>query len=127
MNRPWITAQDVRTYTSSDKVKARSDAQLAYDIARAERYVIYYTHNNFEDCVSLPDDVQKATVMLAEAYAKQEINLKDGAMESETFDDYAYTIKSDSDIVDGLNIRILLDDYVIKPGSGTINMRLRKL
>ena len=43
MQRPWVQPAEVKEYSESAKVSARSDVRLAYDIARAERYVIYHT------------------------------------------------------------------------------------
>ena len=60
MERPWVKPQQVKEYTSSPEVKNRSDTQLAYDIARAEKYVIFHTHNQFkaaEYSSKLPSDV----------------------------------------------------------------------
>lgn len=74
MERPWVKPEQVKDYTSSSKVLQRSDTQLAFDIARAEKYVIYYTHNQFkapEYSNRLPPDVTRAVILLAEAYAKQ--------------------------------------------------------
>ena len=85
MKRPWIEPPQIREYTSSPKVEARTDSQLAYDIARAERYVIFHTHNRFdsEEYESgLPSDVTMAVILLAEAYAKQAIVQKEGALSS---------------------------------------------
>ena len=48
MQRPWVQPAEVKEYSESAKVAARSDVRLAYDIARAERYVIYHTHNRFD-------------------------------------------------------------------------------
>ena len=44
MQRPWVQPAEVKEYSESAKVAARSNVRLAYDIARAERYVIYHTH-----------------------------------------------------------------------------------
>ena len=46
--RPWVTPQEVRDYSEIPSVQKRSDTRLAVDIARAEQYVITYTHNTFE-------------------------------------------------------------------------------
>ena len=84
MKRPWIEPAQVRDYTSSPKVEARTDTQLAYDIARAEKYVIFHTHNSFDSAEyekELPPDVTMAVILLAEAYAKQAIVQKEGALE----------------------------------------------
>lgn len=129
MERPWIQPQEVKDYSDSAKVKARSDAQLKFDIARAEKHVIFLTHNTFstEEYATLPSDVRMAVVLLAEAYAKQSIAQKDGIMTSETFDDYSYTIDTEVDLDAKLGIGPLLDDYVLEPSKGKVTMKLRKL
>ena len=81
MQRPLVQPAEVKDYSESAKVAARSDVRLAYDIARAERYVIYHTHNRFdteEYEKELPQDVRMAVILLAEAYAKQAITQKEG-------------------------------------------------
>lgn len=130
MERPWVNPEQVRNYSGSDKVKARSDAQLAYDIARAEKYVIYHTHNKFkaaEYSSRLPPDVIMAVILLAEAYAKQAVAQRDGVKKSETFDDYSYTIDTDSNIEDNLGLKAMLEEYVLPEDSGKVTMKLRKL
>lgn len=130
MNRPWITPEQVKKYSSSEKVKARSDKQLAFDIARAEKYVIFHTHNKFnapEYESELPSDVTMAVILLADAYAKQAITQKDGAMSSETFDDYSYTVDTDSDLADSLGLGAMLDEYILPEDNGKVVMKLRKL
>ena len=47
--RPWVTPQEVREYSELPAVQSRSEARLAVDIARAEQYVITYTHNDFAE------------------------------------------------------------------------------
>lgn len=130
MQRPWVKPEQVRSYSSSSKVQDRSDEQLAFDIARAEKYVIFYTHNKFDSeeyANGLPSDVTMAVILLAEAYAKQAITQKDGAMSSETFDDYSYTLDTDSDIAERLGLGTMLDEYVIPEDNGKVVMKLRKL
>jgi len=130
MDRPWVKPEQVRSYSDSDKVKARSDTQIAYDIARAEKYVIYNTHNKFkaaEYSSRLPPDVTMAVILLAEAYAKQAIAQRDGVKKSETFDDYSYTIDTDSNIEDNLGLKAMLKEFVLPEDSGRVTMKLRKL
>ncbi|EJW90353.1 hypothetical protein YqbG, partial [gut metagenome] len=45
--RPWVTPKEVREYSEIEAVQKRSDTRLTVDIARAEQYVITYTHNSF--------------------------------------------------------------------------------
>lgn len=130
MNRPWVKPSQVKDYTSSKKVMERSDTQLAFDIARAEKYVIFHTHNDFtsaEYCSSLPSDVTMAVILLAEAYAKQAIAQQEGLKKSETFDDYSYTMDTDTDLADNLGLGALLDEYVLPEDNGKVIMKLRKL
>ncbi len=130
MKRPWILPDEIREYTSSQKVKDRTDSQLAYDIARAEKYVIFHTHNKFdsEEYESgLPSDVTMAVILLAEAYAKQAIVQREGALSSETFDDYSYTVDVGADIVDSLGLGAMLEEYVLSQDQGKAVMKLRKL
>lgn len=130
MERPWVKPEQVKEYTSSPEVKNRSDTQLAYDIARAEKYVIFHTHNQFkaaEYISKLPSDVIMAVILLAEAYAKQAIVQKNGAMSSETFDEYSYTIDTNFDIADSLGLGAMLEEYVLPEDSGKTVMKIRKL
>lgn len=130
MKRPWIEPQQIRDYTASPKVGARTDSQLSYDIARAERYVIFHTHNRFDSeeyDSGLPSDVTMAVILLAEAYAKQAITQKEGAVKSETFDDYSYTVDTESDIADSLGLGTMLAEYVLPEDHGRVVTKLRKL
>ena len=130
MERPWVKPEQVKDYTSSSKVLQRSDTQLAFDIARAEKYVIYYTHNQFkapEYRNRLPPDGTRAVILLAEAYAKQAIAQKDGMKKSEAFDDYSYTLDTDSNIADSLGLGAMLEDFVLPEEKGKVIMKLRKL
>lgn len=130
MIRPWVTPEEVKKYSDSDKVQARSDEKLAFDIVRAEKYVIFNTHNKFdteEYEESLPEDVKMAVILLSEAYALKSISVKEGTKTSETFDDYSYTLDLNADELESLGLGPLLDEYIITPQSGKINMKLRKL
>ena len=68
--RPWVTPQEVREYSEVPAVQQRTDARLAIDIARAEQYVITYTHNEFLNEEEIPPAVKSAVILLAEAYAR---------------------------------------------------------
>lgn len=129
MTRPWVKPEDVRDYSSSAKLRERSDDQLKFDIARAEAYVIYYTHNDFSGidyATKVPDDIRIAVIVLAEAYAKQAILQKEGSLNSETFDDYSYTASTDTQIADSLGLGVMLDAYTLD-SKGTATVKLRKL
>lgn len=127
MERPWVKPEQIKEYSTSSKVKKREEVQLSYDIAKAEKYVIYYTNNKFdaEEFINkLPKDVIMAVILLAESYAVKAIN---GTMSSETFDDYSYTINKDTNELENLGIGPLLEDYIIEKTKGKIVMKLRKL
>ena len=130
--RPWVLPKEVKAYTDIEAVQQRKKEKLEMDIARAEQYVITYTHNRFEGYDKIPGPVRTAVILLAEAYASYANQLKKtggGAVKSETFDDYSYTAGEGTfeDFVKALDLAALLDDFVIKQASGTITMRMRRL
>jgi hypothetical protein len=129
LDRPWVTPEQVREYSISDKVKERTDQQLKADIMRAESYVIYHTHNQFKDKIydqGIPEDVAMAVILLAEGYALTSVNQVNGAMASESFDDYSYTMDTDVDLIERLQLGPMLAPYVLTD-NGKVIMRLRKL
>lgn len=124
--RPWVTPQEVKDYSEIPAVQQRSDARLTVDIARAEQYVITYTHNSFESYEEIPQAVKTAVLILAEAYAHNSIiAAKD--VKSETFDDYSYTAESSQISLDALDLAALLDDFVVSQANNGVTMRLRRL
>ena len=68
--RPWVTPQEVRDYSEIKSVQERTEARLEVDIARAEQYIITYTHNTFEIEEEIPSSVKAAVIILTEAYAR---------------------------------------------------------
>lgn len=125
-NRPWVTPQEVRDYSEIPSVQKRSDARLVVDIARAEQYVITYTHNTFESFKEVPQPVKTAVLILAEAYGHNAaLAAKD--VKSETFDDYSYTSESSQISVDGLDLAALLDEYVVAEPRNGVTLRMRRL
>lgn len=124
--RPWVTPDELREYSEIKAVQNRTDARLRIDIARAEKYIITYTHNDFSSFDKVPEEVRTAVILLAEAYGNRAVAISNDK-KSETFDDYSYT-SSDFEInIDSLDIAALLDDYVVTEPKNTVNMRLRKL
>lgn len=125
--RPWATPDDVREYTDRANVKARTDAKLAVDITRAEQYVIAYTKNDFADAdkfPKVPEPVKTAVILLAEHYGFTARS--GGMMKSETYDDYSYTA-AEGTLIDLLDLRPLLDAFVVTAPKGGVTMKLRKL
>jgi hypothetical protein len=125
-DRPWVTPQEVKDYSEILDVQQRSDTRLAVDIARAEQYVITYTHNTFADYEEVPQPVKTAVLLLAEAYGyNAAIAAKE--VKSETFDDYSYTTESSQISIDTLDLAALLDDYVITEPRHSVTLRMRRL
>lgn len=130
--RPWVLPEEVRAYSEIEAVQKRSEERLEVDITRAEQYVISYTRNRFEDYKTIPAPVRTAVILLAEMYAAYSGQLKKtggGAVKSETFDDYSYTVGEGAfeDLVKALGLGGLLDDFVVPQASGNITMRMRRL
>lgn len=126
--RPWVTPQEVRDYSEIKSVQERTDERLAVDITRAEQYVITYTHNAFKDVEEIPPAVKTAVILLAEAFARSATSkfIKEG-LQSETFDDYSYTVADGSVNYDSLGLAGLLDDFVIAEPNHGVTMRMRRL
>lgn len=129
VSRPWITPEEVKEYTDLKEVQERSETKLKFDITRAEMKIISITNNKFDtdDYTELPDSVKMATVLLAEAYAKNAVEAAKKNIKSETFDDYSYTVESSTIDIDSIDLDGLLDEYMIEKGSGKIVMNLRSL
>lgn len=124
--RPWVKPEEVKEYSEIPAVQNRSDTRLAVDIARAEQYVITYTHNSFKDAAEVPQAVKTAVMILAEAYGHNAM-LAAKEVKSETFDDYSYTAESSQINIDGLDLAALLDEYVIKEPRNGVTLRMRRL
>lgn len=124
--RPWVTPQEVKDYSEIKAVQERNDTRLAVDIARAEQYIITYTHNKFEGEEEIPPAVKTATLILAEAYGHNAI-VSSKEVKSETFDDYSYTAEAKSISVEALDLAALLDDFVITEPRNGVTLRMRKL
>ncbi len=123
--RPWVTPQEVREYSELPAVQSRGEARLAVDIARAEQYVITYTHNDFAEG-ALPPAVKTAVLLLAEFYAQNAVT-SGQTIKSETFDDYSYTTETVAASIEKLDLAALLDEYVKPNARCGVTMRMRKL
>lgn len=126
--RPWVTPKEVREYSEIPSVQKRTNAKLRVDIARAEQYIITYTHNKFEEYEEIPEEVRAAVLILAEAYARCATSrfITQG-VKSETFDDYSYTADEGVIDYDNLGLAGLLDEYVIAEANCGVTLRLRRL
>lgn len=128
-SRPWVTPEEVKSYTDHKEVLGRDTQKLEMDIARAEMKVISITNNRFGDegYQKLPVPVKMAVILIAETYAKNAVEKAKVQIKSETFDDYSYTAEKAEIGLDSLDLDGLLHDFIIAPGRGNITMRLRKL
>jgi hypothetical protein len=127
--RPWVTPQEVKAYSDYPEIQNRSDAKLETDITRAEEYVIAYTNNTFADGTaypSIPPAVKTAVILLAEAYGYNS-HAATATMKSETFDDYSYTAEVKTIDIERLDVKALLDGYIVVAARSGITMRMRKL
>lgn len=124
--RPWVMPGEVKDYSEIPAVQQRSDARLTVDIARAEQYVITYTHNSFEDGEEIPQSVKTAVLILAEAYGHNAV-IAAKEVKSETFDDYSYTAETSQISIEGLDLAALLDDFVKTEPRNGVTLRMRKL
>lgn len=127
-NRPWVTPQEVKEYSEIPAVQKRSDARLTVDIARAEQYVITYTHNTFGDMDAVPPSVRAAVLILAEAYARSATSkFITSGLQSETLDDYSYTAADGTVDYGSLGLAALLDEFVNAAPTHGVTMRMRRL
>lgn len=72
MNRPFITPDNLRDFTSYESVRKRYDERLAGDISRAELYAMDFCGQDFSDIQegSLPAErLVLAVTLIAEMYA----------------------------------------------------------
>ncbi len=125
-DRPWVTPEEVKEYSEIPAVQQRSDTRITVDIARAEQYVITYTHNSFQDEKEIPPAVKTAVLILAEAYGYN-AGMAAKEIKSETFDDYSYTAETSQINIETLNLAALLDSFVKTEPRNSVTLRMRKL
>ena len=125
--RPWITPEQVREYSETPEVVARTDTKLTVDISRAEQYILTTHNKELLDMDELPESVKTACILLAEAYAHNAALTSSKTLKSETFDDYSYSADHSDIEVRNLDLAALLDDYVVAAANGTVTMRMRRL
>lgn len=129
VQRPWVTPDEVKAYTSHKDVQDRPDEKLKFDIARAELKVISITNNRFdgEEYEEIPEPVKMAVILAAEAYAKNTVESTKKQIKSETFDDYSYTAEASTIGLDALDLEELLADYIVTRGMGKVVMKMWSL
>lgn len=129
VQRPWITPDELKAYTSYKEVSERQAEKLAFDISRAELKVMRITNNKFDsdEYEELPEPVRMAVMLVAEAYAKNVVESTKKQLKSETFDDYSYTAESSTINLESLGLDELLADYIQAKGIGKVVMVMRSL
>lgn len=125
--RPWITPEDVRSYSDYECVQKRADEKLKVDISRAELYISSYTNRDFSGDGELPDAVRTAAILLAEYYAYGAV-ARGGDIKSETLDDYSYTLgDASAPTLEAIGLSSLLDPYKQVAAKGTVTLHLHAI
>jgi len=124
-----ITPQDVREYTTSKKIKRRTDEQLQVDIYRAELKLQAVTGRKLDDPIfdPLPANVKIFLILWTEYYSLS-ADVESTTKKSETFDDYSYTNYNGVTVKEPESLD-LIKDYIKDNGEvGTqLFMRMRRL
>lgn len=123
---PWLTPLDVQQYSEIEAVQKREPHRLETDIARAQSYIINYTHDDFKLYLDLPTAVKTAALLIAEAYAYNSA-IAANSIKSETFDEYSYTVETSQIEIESLDVSALLAPYVRPVTHNDITLRLRRL
>ena len=126
MERPFVTPEEVKSYTDFDTVKNRDDEKLKIDIMRAESHIIALTHNDFKDYDEIPMDIKTAIIIVADCIANNAVE-QTTEMSSETYDDYSYIRKQNITAVEDLDIACLIEPYIKDATTGKVGFKLRAL
>lgn len=128
---PLITPKDVRDYTTSSKVKGRTDGQIETDISRAEKKLENMTNRKIDDVIFQDQkyikDVKTFLILWSEYYGAAS-DFESVGIISETFDDYSYR-KSEATAVPIPDTYYLIEDLIDDGAQiGTeVFMRMRRL
>lgn len=124
-----ITPQDVKDYSTSSKVKTRTDTQLEVDISRAELKLQSMTGRKIDDPIfsPLPSNVKTFLILWSEYYAAAS-DFESAGIVSETFDEYSYK-KAEASAIPIPDTYSLIEDLIEKGAQvGTeVIMKLRRL
>lgn len=124
-----IVPQDVKDYTTSSKVKARTDEQLNIDIGRAELKLEAMTGRKTDDPIfsPLPAQIETFLILWSEYYGAAS-DFESTGIKSETFDDYSYT-KEKATTIPIPDTNNLIENYKIENAQvgKEIFMRMRRL
>ena len=127
---PWVEASELRTFTSFEDVKSRSDFQLEVFIQRATNRIVNYTHHRFDNgetdgVTEVPSAIKTVCILIAEALAHNDTLTSSRRVKSESYDDYSATYESSTISVDDL-LSDIPEEYV-KSHNGNIKFDLFKL
>jgi hypothetical protein len=119
----------VKEYTAYETVKARADAQLAFDIIQAEQDIFSYCGHDFtaDEYTPLPVPVKIALIKVTEYYSlinSDESGIK--GYKSEKIGDYQYQVgdSAGTPIFARFALASLLKPFIL-PGKGGPRFRLR--
>lgn len=129
-----ITPQEVIDFSSNPDIKNRSINNIEMDILRAKAKlseVFKLSGKEYDTIVaSNPNskELRLAHILYAEYYGLQSIVISKADIQSETYDDYSYTRRTDKAVIEP-DIMPLIKPF-IEPDSPSVrstNMRLRVL
>lgn len=127
---PVITVQELKSYTSFDAVKARSDAQLQDDIIQAEADIFSYVGHEFPPVQypTVPMRVKLAAKKLAEYYALSALDESAAkGYKSEKIGDYSVVYGDGNGLRTKPEVESLLDPFVKVVVTETPKVRMRIL
>ena len=67
--RPWITTNELISYSDFPDVQSRAPEKLSVDIKRSEASIISYCKQDFSTYETIPDDIKTADLLLVEYFA----------------------------------------------------------
>lgn len=131
MSRPWITPEELSSFSEHESVKNKSAVRILVMINLAESKIIAYCKHDFSDVKkypTLPQEVKNAALILADALCYNDSLQTSGKLKSESYDDYSYTVDVNEISIgfDNLGISSLLDPYVLDD-SGNLFLRVSVL
>lgn len=90
---PLISPQDLIDYTDNVKIKSRPENKILIDISRAYSKLVYLCGQDLLSFEELPPDIKTSLILYSEYYGYTSILSASSNMQTESFDDYSYTVK----------------------------------
>lgn len=123
-----ITPENLKAYSTFEKVKERPDKLLKMDILEAETYVQKRIEKPLNEYDPLPEKLRLALLKVAQFFAL--VNSDEAIVKgykSEKISDYSYTLP-DGTAMSIPDVSDLLDDYINKDlQDGNVFLRMRPL